>query len=289
MRLIIKLAFGLLLFLPTYQVVTQQWKEYASREGKFTILLPGEPTTGYRPINTDSPSSITYVINLQTPTTAYIIAYFDIPDPLTDSGKIKKLIDETRDRIIKLYSLKLQSESDLSQLNYSGRMLRMRTQDGKTFLTRILLVKQRIYHLSIVLLANQKESGDAEKYFESFKPIPLTDDEIKKLANTSKAESEKAVSPKIKVSEGVLRQNAIKKIQPSYPVGSKSAEVSGSVQVRVLISEEGQVIEAEVISGPEELRDAAKQAAKQWMFKPILIGNSPMKVDCILTFDFKLK
>lgn len=285
---LIALFFSIISVVHTHaQLVETESKLFSSREGKFTVLLPGIPTTGYRPINSDSPTSVTYVTNLQTPSASYIIAYFDLPSIVSGSENAKKLIDETRDRILKMYSLKLESENEISSADYSQRALKMLTPSGKEFLTRIHLVKQRVYHVSIVLLNKDAKSSEVAAYFESFKPMPLTDEEIRNLASSSQQENDKAIPRKIKVSEAVLRNKAIKKIQPTYSAELKKAKISGVVQVRVMISEQGQVIEAEALNGPEQLRDTSVLAAKQWIFKPFVVGGYPVKVNSALTFEFK--
>lgn len=93
---------------------------------------------------------------------------------------------------------------------------------------------------------------------------------------------------KIMVSGGVLQGSAIKKVQPPYPPIAKAARASGAVQVQVLISETGEVIDATVIAGHPLLRDAALQAARQWAFKPTELSGVAVKVQGILTFNFSL-
>lgn len=93
---------------------------------------------------------------------------------------------------------------------------------------------------------------------------------------------------KLTVSGGVLQGKGIKKIHPPYPPIARAARASGAVSVQVTISEEGQVIEAAVISGHPLLRDAALQAAKQWLFQPTKLSGVPVKVQGILTFNFTL-
>src|SRR5262245_19014293 len=93
---------------------------------------------------------------------------------------------------------------------------------------------------------------------------------------------------KLNVSGGVLQGNAIKKVQPPYPPIAKAARASGPVQAQITISETGEVIEASVISGHPLLRDAALQAARQWLFKPTELSGVPVKVQGILTFNFTL-
>jgi protein TonB len=97
------------------------------------------------------------------------------------------------------------------------------------------------------------------------------------------------VPKKIPVSGGVLQGNAIRRVQPTYPPIAKAAHASGAVQVQVTISEEGQVIEAAVISGHPLLRESALQAARQWTFRPTMLSGVPVKVQGILTFNFTLQ
>jgi len=281
------LASCILFFFLIIQSGTPQWKEYTSREGKFTVLLPGEPTTGLLTSGEDSPANITNVTNLKTPVAVYHIAYFDTPERVTESEKVKQLFNTTRDRIIQRHSLLLQDETEKAWQEYPGRSLRMVTSNGKPFLTRIYLVRQRVYYLSAETLLDQHELIDTDKFFASFKPTPLTDDEIKNLAVNSKTESKNNI-PKI-VKGLVLPGIALKKVTPSYPEEARKARISGSVLVQVLISEEGQVISAEIKEGPEELREAALEAAKQWTFNPTIFEGRAVKVQGILTFNFALR
>jgi TonB family protein len=105
---------------------------------------------------------------------------------------------------------------------------------------------------------------------------------------TPTAETGEETPKKLNVSGGVLQGNAIKKVQPPYPPIAKAARASGPVQVQITISETGEVIEATVISGHPLLRDAALQAARQWLFAPTELSGVPVKVQGILTFNFTL-
>lgn len=91
-----------------------------------------------------------------------------------------------------------------------------------------------------------------------------------------------------KVTEGVVRGNAITKVQPIYSAAAKRVQASGSVQVQVTISEEGRVIEATASDGHPLLRGAAIDAARKWVFKPTMLNGAPVKVQSTLTFVFTL-
>jgi TonB family protein len=80
--------------------------------------------------------------------------------------------------------------------------------------------------------------------------------------------------------------SVIKKAKPIYPAGAKTLGVSGKVEVKVVISEGGRVIEATAVNGHVALRAAAVDAARQWVYKPATRDGIPMKTQSVLTFTF---
>lgn len=69
---------------------------------------------------------------------------------------------------------------------------------------------------------------------------------------------------------------------PAYPVIAVANKVSGAVLVDVEVNAEGKVTEANAISGPKLLREAAKQASLRWRFEPASGGAYSLR----LTFIF---
>jgi TonB family protein len=80
--------------------------------------------------------------------------------------------------------------------------------------------------------------------------------------------------------------SVIKKAKPIYPSGAKTMGVSWKVEVKVVISESGRVIEATAVSGHVALRAAAEAAARQWVYKPATLDGVPMRTERLLTFTF---
>jgi|RhiMethySRZTD1v2_1073278.scaffolds.fasta_scaffold500679_1 TonB family protein len=89
-----------------------------------------------------------------------------------------------------------------------------------------------------------------------------------------------------KISQSVLEGSVLKKRSPAYPLSARSMNAYGKVEVRILISEGGTVIEAEAISGHAALRNAAVDAARMWVYKPTTLNGIPTKVETVLTFTF---
>ncbi len=93
----------------------------------------------------------------------------------------------------------------------------------------------------------------------------------------------------IQIREAVLRQKAVRRLQPEYPPIAKAAHATGMVKVEIDIDiSDGKVIAARVISGHPFLRDSAVKAALGWRFPPALIttGPGPIIVRGTLSFDF---
>jgi TonB family protein len=84
----------------------------------------------------------------------------------------------------------------------------------------------------------------------------------------------------------VLDGHAITRVGAVYP-NARLKTAFEMVQVQITISETGRVIEARAISGQQALRSAAVKAALKWVFRPITLNGSPIKVQGVLRFKFK--
>jgi TonB family protein len=89
------------------------------------------------------------------------------------------------------------------------------------------------------------------------------------------------------VVDKVLEGNAITRVEPTYPPTARMMRAFGTVRVQITISETGKVIDAKAISGHQALRSAAVDAAYKWVFKPTTVNGEPIKVQGILTFNFR--
>jgi protein TonB len=93
-------------------------------------------------------------------------------------------------------------------------------------------------------------------------------------------------TPSKPISAGVLNGKAITLPKPAYPAIARSARVTGTVVVEVVIDERGDVMEAHAVSGHAMLRPAAVEAAREAKFTPTLLAGQPVKVTGTITYDF---
>ena len=80
----------------------------------------------------------------------------------------------------------------------------------------------------------------------------------------------------------------VRQAAPHYPDSAKRYHVQGSVKLHAIIGIDGAVKELTVISGPAELRDAARDAVQQWRYKPVVINGTPTEVDTTITVIFTM-
>ena len=76
--------------------------------------------------------------------------------------------------------------------------------------------------------------------------------------------------------------------QPPYPAIARQLHIQGRVSVQVLIDEQGRVISATAMDGHALLKLAAQKAALEAQFSPTTLGNQPVRVSGVITYDFKL-
>jgi len=84
------------------------------------------------------------------------------------------------------------------------------------------------------------------------------------------------------INGGMLNGKAIYLPVPEVPLG----DASGVVVVAILIDEQGSVIEARAISGPQPLHAAAVTAARLARFSPTLLMGEPVRVSGTLSYNF---
>lgn len=130
------------------------------------------------------------------------------------------------------------------------------------------------------------EVGDAPAGMDKPEP-PKLESKPKPSPETQKqpetAGPTEAVAP---TEGGILNSKATQLPAAKYPEEAKKTHAYGEVQVQVLVDETGKVISAVAMFGPESLRQAAVDAAKQARFKPTMVDGVAVKVSGILTYDF---
>ena len=98
--------------------------------------------------------------------------------------------------------------------------------------------------------------------------------------NTRQAAGEAA--KKGPINGGMLNGKAIYLPVPEAPAG----DANGVVIVAILVDEQGSVVDARAVSGPQHLQAAAVAAARLARFSPTLLMGEPVRVSGTLSYNF---
>lgn len=77
-------------------------------------------------------------------------------------------------------------------------------------------------------------------------------------------------------------------VPPDYPLLARQMKVQGAVSLQALISRDGTIQELQILSGPSILAAAAREAVKQWHFKPFLQNGQPVETQARITVNFTI-
>lgn len=83
-------------------------------------------------------------------------------------------------------------------------------------------------------------------------------------------------------------QSVTVSVPPNYPLLAREMKVQGAVSLRALISREGTIQDLQILSGPGILAAAAREAVKQWHFKPYLQDGQAVETQARITVNFTI-
>jgi TonB-like protein len=110
---------------------------------------------------------------------------------------------------------------------------------------------------------------------------PMTGD----LSQPEEPSSPPSTQALAQVPESVSLSRAITKVNPVYPPTTRRRrKTTGNIEVEIIISETGLVVEATAISGRLALRNAAEEATRKWVFAPTILNGEPVRVKSVLTY-----
>src|SRR5216117_704851 len=61
----------------------------------------------------------------------------------------------------------------------------------------------------------------------------------------------------------------VNEVKPEYPALAKVNYIQGAVRMQLRVTREGRVVEAHVVRGHPFLAEAALQAVRRWMYRPL--------------------
>jgi TonB family protein len=85
-----------------------------------------------------------------------------------------------------------------------------------------------------------------------------------------------------------MAQSVTVSVPPNYPMLARQMKVQGAVSLEALISRDGSIQQLRVLRGPAILANAAREAVRQWKFKPYLQNGQPVETQARITVNFTI-
>jgi periplasmic protein TonB len=100
----------------------------------------------------------------------------------------------------------------------------------------------------------------------------------------------KSSGPKapIRVGGRVREPKLIMRVDPTYPALARQVHAQGVVIIDAVLDEQGNVVEAKIVSGPPLLIQSALDAVKKWKYEPTYLNDQPVPVQLNVTVTFRL-
>ena len=100
----------------------------------------------------------------------------------------------------------------------------------------------------------------------------------------------KSSGPKAPVRVGgrVREPKLTMRVDPIYPPLARQVHVQGIVIIDAILDEQGNVVEAKIVSGPPLLIQSAMDAVKKWKYEPTYLNDQPVPVQLNVTVTFRL-
>jgi hypothetical protein len=164
----------LLVFSPVLTFAIQhsgEWIKYNSKEGGYTVLLPGQPSVDSQEATSASGEKFTqYKATVSSGKVIYMIGYFDYPP-----GTVFDF-DAARDRMMDGVKATLLGERSMSVGGAPGREIRLLMKisgDDYLMVARFYDVDQRVYVIQFIAPKSDEARVEekAARYFDSFQVV----------------------------------------------------------------------------------------------------------------------
>lgn len=92
----------------------------------------------------------------------------------------------------------------------------------------------------------------------------------------------------VQVADTIQAANLVKRVTPIYPAIAKAARIQGTVRFNAVISATGLIRNLQVVTGPPQLIQAAADAVRQWVYRPMTRNGKPVEVVTQIDVNFSL-
>src|SRR3954469_20477174 len=146
-----------------------EWKEFHSNAGRFTVLMPGEPTEDSSRVTTGIGPIDVHMFHHDEIFLSFLVGYSDLPDRPEMTYNTDKMFDGSRDEVVRKVSARVISEQPITVDGNPGRLIILEKDNNLNMKIKLVWLRPRLYQ--VVIAANDIRAGsaDIDRFMESFK------------------------------------------------------------------------------------------------------------------------
>lgn len=128
-----------------------------------------------------------------------------------------------------------------------------------------------------------------EPYLINGTPVPVRTEITFNFNNTLDHYRDPSGDVPVHLDKKAAHALVVKPVEPQYPPEARVGHIQGSVELRVIVGEDGRVHALHIIKGHPMLAPAAYNAVRQWEFKPYVENGKTFPVDTNVTVTFTIR
>ena len=163
------LSFAAVLVLLLVGCNKAEWKEFHSTPGRFTVMLPGDPTEDSSQVTTAIGPVDVHMFHHDEIFLSFLVGYSDLPDRPDMVYNTDKMFDGSRNEVVRKVNARVISEQPITVDGNPGRLIILEKDNNLNMKIKLVWLRPRLYQ--VVIAANDIRAGsaDIDRFMDSFK------------------------------------------------------------------------------------------------------------------------
>ncbi|MFH7030913.1 MAG: hypothetical protein ACHBN1_37605 [Heteroscytonema crispum UTEX LB 1556] len=143
------------------EAAQSQWKLFTAPDGRFTVLMPGTPTTVNQTQKTFMGEINLQLVIGQPPKqeVAYVVAYNDFPDSYGQMADPQEVLSNAQAMALKTTQSNLLTQRDIRSSNgHPGKEIEYLNPGGKVTRNRMYFAEGRLYQVMVITTKKQQKT-----------------------------------------------------------------------------------------------------------------------------------
>lgn len=150
------------------------WKQFVSKEGRFSVRLPGMPTEEIGFINIPNGKIDVRIYTLDQVKNSgimYMFSYSDYPQEYLNNTDPESILNGARDGAVIKSKGALLFEKGITKGGLKGRELKIKIGEDMIIRGHIYIFKNRLYQITAISKDDKKSIRVIKRYIDSFRHL----------------------------------------------------------------------------------------------------------------------